>query len=65
MTAALGGHRLVTMDEDERDDRATEDPGAGTDPEPTPGEDGGPMGNPAEDEEALRHEQEDASGGEA
>jgi hypothetical protein len=52
------------MDEDaERDDRATDNPGEGSDPEPTPGEDGGPMGNPAEDEEALRHEQEDSSGG--
>jgi hypothetical protein len=50
-------------DEPERDDRATHDLEEDSDPEPTPGEDGGPMGNPAEDEEALRHEQEDSSGG--
>ena len=53
------------MEEAERDDRATDDPQEGSDLDPTPGEDEGPMGNPAEDEEALRHEQEDASGGDA
>ena len=47
----------------QRDDPASEDPQEGAQPEPTPGEDAGPMGNPAEDEEALRHEQEDAGGG--
>ena len=49
--------------EAQRADRAADDPEEGAAPEPTPGEDGGPMGNPAEDEEALRHEQEDAGGG--
>ena len=29
-------------------------------PEPTPGEDPGPFGNPAQDEESLSHEQQDA-----
>ena len=52
-------------DEAQRDDRATNDPEEGSEPEPTPGEDQGPMGNPAEDEEALRHEQEDSGGGNA
>lgn len=46
---------------EERDERATETTQEGSDPEPTPGEDPGPMGNPASDEEALRHEQEDSS----
>ena len=32
----------------------------GGDPEPTPGEDPGPFGNPAQDEESLSHEQQDA-----
>ena len=48
----------------EGDERGTEDPGSGGhggDPEPKPGEDPGPMGNPAEDEEALRKQQEDSS----
>ncbi len=62
----LGGEAGAHMEnEPQRDDRASEDPEEGADPEPTPGEDGGPMGNPAEDEEALRHEQEDAGGGDA
>lgn len=43
------------------DERGSASPSGGTDPEPTPGEDAGPMGNPAEDEEALRHQQEDAA----
>lgn len=52
------------MEEPEKqDDRATDSPADNSDSEPTPGEDPGPMGNPAEDEEALRHEQEDASEG--
>ncbi len=55
--------RESAVSEDERDERATENPSDGGDAEPTPGEDAGPMGNPAEDEEALRHEQEDSSGG--
>ena len=60
--------RKSAVDPEERDDRATEDPQEGSessDPEPTPGEDAGPMGNPAEDEEALRHQQEESSGGSA
>lgn len=48
-------------EQEERDERATETPDESGDVEPTPGEDAGPMGNPAEDEEALRHEQEEAS----
>jgi hypothetical protein len=50
--------------DEHRDERGTEDPGSGGhggDPEPKPGEDPGPMGNPAEDEEALRKQQEDSS----
>ena len=47
--------------DDEPDERASKAPDDGGSPEPTPGEDPGPMGNPAEDEEALRHEQEDSS----
>ncbi len=50
------------VSEEERDHRATEGPQRGSDPEPDPGQDPGPMGNPAEDEEALRHQQEDSSG---
>ena len=51
----------------ERDERATEppatgqpeqDPGEG-DPEPDPGDSPGPMGNPASDEEALSHGQQE------
>lgn len=45
------------------DERAAETPAQGGDPEPTPGEDPGPQGNPAQDEEALRHEQEDSADG--
>ena len=53
--------RESSVDSGERDKRASEDPGTGADAEPTPGEDPGPMGNPAEDEEALSHSQEDSS----
>jgi hypothetical protein len=53
--------RESSVDAEERDARATSDAGGGGDPDPTPGEDAGPMGNPAEDEEALSHEQEDSS----
>ncbi len=58
------GESGANMEEPEKqDDRATDSPADNSDSEPTPGEDPGPMGNPAEDEEALRHEQEDASEG--
>jgi len=46
------------------DDRAATPPGAQGDPEPTPGEDPGPHGNLAQDEEALRQEQQDSDQGE-
>ena len=45
------------------DDRATTPPAEGADPDPTPGEDAGPHGNPAQDEEALSHEQQDSEPG--
>ena len=41
------------------DDRGSKPPADQRDPEPTPGEDPGPQGNPAQDEEALRHSQEE------
>lgn len=41
------------------DERAADAPADAGDPEPTPGEDPGPQGNPAQDEEALRHSQEE------
>ena len=56
-----------TLDPKDADEATPEDhrgsapPSGGGDPEPTPGEDAGPMGNPASDEEALRHHQEDAT----
>ena len=66
---ALGvDERESAVDPEERDARATEAPkegSEGSDPEPTPGEDPGPMGNPADDEEALRHQQEDSTGSSA
>ncbi len=61
-TLSVDGRESAVSGE-ERDERASEDPGFGGDEEPTPGEDGGPMGNPAEDEEALRHAQEDSPEG--
>lgn len=45
------------------DERGSAQPAEGGDPEPTPGEDAGPQGNPAQDEEALRHSQEERSEG--
>ena len=42
------------------DERGSRPPAKGSDPEPTPGEDAGPMGNPAQDEEGLSHQQQDA-----
>ena len=54
------------MEEPERDDampddeRGTEPPAEQADSEPTPGEDPGPHGNPAQDEESLSHQQQDA-----
>ena len=42
------------------DDRGTDAPAEQADPEPEPGEDPGPMGNPASDEEGLSHQQQDA-----
>jgi hypothetical protein len=51
------------LDEAAPDDpRGTEPPErADPDPEPDPGEDAGPRGNPAQDEEGLSHEQQDTS----
>ena len=43
------------------DDRATEPPAETAEPEPTPGEDPGPRGNPAQDEESLSHQQQESS----
>ena len=45
------------------DERGSEQPAEQGDPEPTPGEDAGPQGNPAQDEEALRHGQEERTEG--
>ena len=56
-------HEDRTEPETPDDERAAEAPSEGADPEPTPGEDAGPQGNPAQDEEALRHEQEDSADG--
>jgi len=42
------------------DERGAGAPSEGADPEPTPGEDPGPHGNPAQDEEGLSHEQQDS-----
>jgi hypothetical protein len=47
-------------DEAPDDQRATKPPAHEADPEPTPGDDPGPHGNPAQDEEGLSHEQQDA-----
>ena len=56
------------MDADaERDERATESPASGEpdrdpgegEPEPDPGDSPGPLGNPASDEEALSHRQQE------
>ncbi len=46
---------------DERDERGAEKPSEQGEAEPTPGEDGGPMGNPAQDEEALSKRQQESS----
>jgi hypothetical protein len=48
-------------DEAPDDQRGTEAPDEQGDPEPEPGEDPGPHGNPAQDEEGLSHEQQDSS----
>ena len=50
-----------THDGPESDERAAQpvEPANDPDGEPTPGEDAGPMGNPEQDEEALRHDQEE------
>jgi hypothetical protein len=45
------------------DPRGSDPPAEGADPEPTPGEDPGPRGNPAQDEEGLSHEQQDSEPG--
>ena len=42
------------------DERGTVPPARQGDDEPTPGEDPGPHGNPAQDEEGLGHQQQDA-----
>jgi hypothetical protein len=45
------------------DERGTEPPAQGGSAEPDPGEDAGPRGNPAQDEEGLSHQQQDADPG--
>jgi hypothetical protein len=41
------------------DERGAEPPAEQREPEPEPGEDPGPRGNPAQDEESLSHEQQE------
>ena len=50
-------------EEAERDERAAEEVHIEGDPEPEPGEDPGPFGNPSSDEEALRRQQEEQAEG--
>jgi hypothetical protein len=42
------------------DQRGAAPPAEGAEPDPEPGEDPGPFGNPAQDEEGLGHQQQDA-----
>lgn len=49
-----------TEDDAERDERGTKPPSKQGEPEPTPGEDGGPIGNPGQGEEALSQRQQEA-----
>jgi hypothetical protein len=59
-------HAINVPDPDEADETQPDDergarpPAEQADPEPEPGEDPGPMGNPASDEEGLSHQQQDA-----
>lgn len=45
------------------DERGADAPSDGAPAEPDPGEDAGPHGNPAQDEEGLSHQQQDAGPG--
>lgn len=52
-------HEPGADDSAPEDERAAHAPAEQADGEPVPGEDPGPLGNPAQDEEGLSHQQQD------